>query len=145
MHLAKWISVEHREEVHEKILGLVRYLLWDRPQNWLLIFFEKNTHSKKTWKSSRISSKKVTNYNGKPWKSSRVLRVKTKTLEIFGDFAFVFCMFLHFLPFFHFSFFPCFFFLFFFFLLFHLPFLLFLFQSSEQTPKPEKNVEKFVL
>ena len=29
VHLAKWISVEFREEVHEKIGGQMRYLLWD--------------------------------------------------------------------------------------------------------------------
>ena len=32
------------------------------------------------------------NNNGKPWKSSGILRVKTKTLEIFRDFAFVFIL-----------------------------------------------------
>ena len=30
MYLAKWISVEHREEVHEKIQWKVRRLLWNR-------------------------------------------------------------------------------------------------------------------
>ena len=32
VHLAKWISVEYREEVHEKIQRKMRYLLWDRAQ-----------------------------------------------------------------------------------------------------------------
>ena len=32
VHLAQWISVEHREEVHEKKQRKVRYLLWDRAQ-----------------------------------------------------------------------------------------------------------------
>ena len=32
VHLAKWISVEYREEVHEKVLRKVRYLLWNRAQ-----------------------------------------------------------------------------------------------------------------
>ena len=44
--------------------------------------------------------------NGKSWKSSSILRVKTKTLEVFRDFAFVFFIF-HvysmFLIFLHFS------------------------------------------
>ena len=30
--LAKWFSVEHREEVHEKIQRKVRRLLWNRAQ-----------------------------------------------------------------------------------------------------------------
>ena len=29
VHLSKWISVEYREEVHEKIQRKMRYLLWD--------------------------------------------------------------------------------------------------------------------
>ena len=32
VHLAKWISVEHRKEVHEKVHRKVRYLLWNRAQ-----------------------------------------------------------------------------------------------------------------
>ena len=32
MHIAEWISVEHRKEVHEKIQGQVRDLLWNRAQ-----------------------------------------------------------------------------------------------------------------
>ena len=28
MQLGKWISVEYREEVHEKVQRKVRYLLW---------------------------------------------------------------------------------------------------------------------
>ena len=33
------------------------------------------------------------NNNGNPWKSQKILRVKTKPLEIFWDFTFVFCIF----------------------------------------------------
>ena len=28
----KWISVEHREDVHEKVQRKIRRLLWDRAQ-----------------------------------------------------------------------------------------------------------------
>ena len=55
-----------------------------RPQNWLFIFFKKVSFRKKTWKSSRISSKNYyNNNNGKPWKSSRILRVKPKPWKYF--------------------------------------------------------------
>ena len=30
VHLAKWISAEHREEVHEKVQRKVRHLHWNR-------------------------------------------------------------------------------------------------------------------
>ena len=47
------------------------------PQNGLLIFLGKETHSEtKSWKSSRIFNEKSYNNIGKPWKSSRILRVK---------------------------------------------------------------------
>ena len=59
-----------------------------RPQNWLLIFFWKETHSEtQSWKPSRISTKSYNN-NGKSWKSSRILRVKPN--------FFIFLMFHHF-------------------------------------------------
>ena len=47
------------------------------PQNGLLIFLRKETHSEtKPWKSSRISTKKsYNNNNGKPKKLSMILRV----------------------------------------------------------------------
>ena len=32
VHLAKWISMEHREEVHEKVQREMRYLLWNEAQ-----------------------------------------------------------------------------------------------------------------
>ena len=32
VHHAKQVSVEHREEVHEKVQRKMRYLLWDRAQ-----------------------------------------------------------------------------------------------------------------
>ena len=143
------------------------------------------THSEKSWKSSKISSKKVTT-------TSKILSAKLKTQEILRDFAFFF-------PFFHFSsfvldflhlsffkffvsslfsvifYFTCFplifslfcLFLFFFLFLFFdlifrsvhffifcfLPFMRFknifflflFFQSSEQTPIPNKIVEQFLL
>ena len=46
-------------------------------------FLRKETHS--SWKSSRISTKKSYNNNGKPWKSSRIFRMKTN-LFIFSLF-----------------------------------------------------------
>ena len=78
-----------------------------RPQNGLLIFLQKETHSEtKSGKSERISKKKSFNKNGKPWKSSRILRVQAK--------------FPHFFVFFHhFSSFFRFFSLFSFFTIFH--------------------------
>ena len=48
MHLADWISVEYREEVHEMIQRKVRYLSWD------------NRESKERWRfaadAARIES-----------------------------------------------------------------------------------------
>ena len=55
------------------------------PKNGLLIFLGKETHSEtKSWKSSRILTKKSYNNNGKPWKSSRILR---HFLLFFGFFS----------------------------------------------------------
>ena len=60
-----------------------------RPQNGLLIFFGKETHSEKTWKSSRSSHKTSHNNNGRQWKSSRILRVKANFF-IFSSFIIFF-------------------------------------------------------
>ena len=114
-----------------------------RPQNGLLIFVGKETHSEtKSWKSSKISTKSYNN-NGKPWKSSGILRVKPNffialhffifhfknlLFFIFSCF-FNFSFFFHFFIFFQFSFFFHFFFFQFssIFLNFHNVFLLSLF------------------
>ena len=32
VHLAKWISAEHFEEIHEKVQRKMRYLLWNKAQ-----------------------------------------------------------------------------------------------------------------
>ena len=43
-----------------------------------------------------VDKKSYNNNIGKPWKSSKILRLKTKTLGIFEDFAFVFaCFFIY--------------------------------------------------
>ena len=59
----------------------------------------------KSWKSSRISTKKSCNNNGKPWKSSRILRVRPNFF-IFSLFIifhhFLFCNFFTLFTFFHF-------------------------------------------
>ena len=80
------------------------------PQNGLFIFLGKETHSEtKSWKSSRILTKKSYKNNGKPWKSSRILRVNPNFF-IFSLFI-IFCFFRFFsfssffFIFFHFSFF----------------------------------------
>ena len=95
-------------------------------------FLGKETHSEtKSWKSSRISTKKSYNNNGKPWKSSRILRVKTifslfifrflfqflyfscSSFHSFSSFFFIFylfsviSMFFHFLSFLSFFSFTC--------------------------------------
>ena len=68
-----------------------------RPQNGLLVFLGKETHSEtKSWKSSRISYEESYNNNGKPWKSSRILSVNPK-------FFIFFLSFFHFFSFFFFS------------------------------------------
>ena len=76
------------------------------------------------------------NNNGKPWKSITILRVKTKTLDILRDFAFVFFCILNtasffvnffiFSSFFNFSFSTC----FFIFLLFFFSMCFFIFPRS---------------
>ena len=53
---------------------------------------ERDTLRKKSWKSSRICTKKSYNNNGKPKKSSRILRLKSKSL-IFLYFSVFFIMF----------------------------------------------------
>ena len=93
-------------------------------QNWLLIFFGKETHSEtKSLKSSRISTKKSYNNNGKPWKSSKVLRVCSQISSFFhfslvflicSSFFFIFIIFTIFFMFFFIFSFPCFPFCFFF-------------------------------
>ena len=100
-------------------------------QNGLLIFFWKKTHSEtKSWKSSRISTKKSYNNNGKPWKSSRLLRVRPNFFIflsffiIFLHFFVVFSSFFLIFPFFHF--FHFFMFRFFFLFLFSSCFFIFL-------------------
>ena len=63
----------------------------------VVVFLRENTYfENESLKSSGSSFKKSYNNNGKPWKSLRILRVKPKTLEIFGDFSFVFCFFFFF-------------------------------------------------
>ena len=89
-----------------------------RPQNVLLIFIGKETHSEtKSWKSSRILSKKSYNNNGKPWKPSRILRANPNFF-IFLSFFIIFLHCFRFFLFFSFSLFSFSFFSFFHFLLF---------------------------
>ena len=108
--------------------------------NWLLIFLGKDTFRKTSWKSFRISAKKVTTTTVNPGNRQRILRVKTKTSEIFEDFAVVLLfsfMFLHcffifpFFVIFHFQHVSPFFFMFhhflFFFIVLHFPTFSFLF------------------
>ena len=67
------------------------------PQNGLLIFLCKETHSEtKSWKSSRIFDEKSYNNNGKPWKSSRILCVNLNFFIFlsFSSFSFSFLQFL---------------------------------------------------
>ena len=81
--------------VRKMCVSVSRPMKMVTPKNWLLIFFGKERHSdQKSWKSSRISTKKSYNNNGKPWKSSRILRVKPN--------FFIFSLFIIFLHFFHF-------------------------------------------
>ena len=73
-----------------------------RPQNGLLIFLGKETHSEtKSWKIVEDFDEKSYNNNGKPWKSSRILRAKAKLLH-FSFFFHHFSPFFRFFPFFHF-------------------------------------------
>ena len=102
------------------------------PQNGLLIFLGKETHSEtKSWKSSRILTNKNYNDNGKPWKSSRILRVNPNFLiflslfNIFLHFSHFFIF--HFFILFHFISFSVMFFVFLFLFLFLFLFFFFLF------------------
>ena len=74
------------------------------PQNGLLIFPGKETHSEtKSWKSPRILTTKSYNNNGKSWKSSRILRVNPFFSIFHFSFFFIFFHFLSFsFIFFHF-------------------------------------------
>ena len=60
-------------------------------------FLEKDTFRKQIIEIVEDFIEKSYN-NSKPWKSSRIMRVKTKTFAMFGDFAFelLFCNSLHF-------------------------------------------------
>ena len=81
-----------------KIVTFGKYMT---PQNGLLIFIWKETHSEtKSWKSSSILTNSY-NSNGKPWKSSRILRVNPNFL--------IFSFFHHFSAFFVFFIFSLFF------------------------------------
>ena len=80
-------------------------------------FLREKTHSKKKWKSSRLSSKIKNNNNGKPWTSSKILRAKPNVFMLSFFLLFHFsqtfsifsCFFSSTLPFFHFSIFNVFF------------------------------------
>ena len=111
-----------------------------RPQNWSLISFGE-THRNKIMDIVRTSSGKVTTTTTNPRNRSSFLIF---SLFLFDFFTFLFsCFSFHFFVFpicsflllFQIILFSC-FSSFFFFSFFH---LLFDFQSSEQTPKPEKN------
>ena len=116
--------------------------------NWFVDFLrEKTIFPQKNWKSSRKSSKQVTTTTTNPGNRRGFFVEIIKDFALFSLF-FIFSLF-HFslLPFLFFFFFFFFFSFFLFFLFFFLhPLFLFLFlffQSSEQTPKPAKIVEKF--
>ena len=74
-----------------------------RPQNGLLIFLGKETHTfrNKIMEIVEDFDEKSYNNNGKPWKSSRILRVNP-TVFIFFHFLSFSDMFFHFLSFFYF-------------------------------------------
>ena len=83
------------------------------PQNGLLIFLWKETHSENTIMAIvQDFVKKSCNNNGKPWKSSRNFACEEKTLDIFRDFAFCLSFSFIFLHFHRFSLFCTFFFIF---------------------------------
>ena len=66
---------------------------------WIADFLQEKHIPKKTWRWSRISSKKSYNDNDKPWRSLRNLREKPNTLEKFRDFlcfSFIFSFFISF-------------------------------------------------
>ena len=123
-------------------------------QNGLLIFFWKKSHSEK-----KRSRRRLCVWSQIAWTSSKISHFHYCLFFFrFSIFQFVF-LFSFFFPIFQFvvlflSFFLfflsdflffCFFLFSFFFVFFTFFFLFFFIQSSEQTPKPENNVEKFLL
>ena len=113
--------------------------------NWFVDFLREKTISPKKLEIAQEVVETSNNNNDKPWKSSRIFRGNHQRFRtvlalfhffIVSFFSFAFLFFLFFLFFFFLFFFSFFFILFFF-------FFFFFFQSSEQTPKPAKIVEKF--